>query len=156
MSVDFRYFPALAIPGGTAGQVLTKTSSALDNAGQWSDPQAGTGPAGPAGPAGPTGPAGAAGTPGATGATGASLKSFRGIAVTDASGNATFNLTAAAFAAAPVVAVGIMALGGDQLLYRVTSVTATSCTVFVCLTLNASGTVGVTVHLIAMPAGSQV
>lgn len=71
MSTDYRYFPTLAIPGGTAGQILTKTSNDPDNGAQWSNPQAGTGPAGPAGPAGPVGPAGAAGTPGAAGANGA-------------------------------------------------------------------------------------
>lgn len=67
MSTDYRYFPTLAIPGGTNGQVLTKAGSDPDNAAQWADPQVGTGPAGPAGPAGPVGPPGAAGTPGANG-----------------------------------------------------------------------------------------
>lgn len=67
MSVDYRYFPALAIPGGTTGQVLTKASNDPDNGAQWADPQVGVGPQGPPGPAGPVGPAGAAGTPGAAG-----------------------------------------------------------------------------------------
>lgn len=73
MSVDFRYFPALSIPGGTTGQVLTKASNDPDNGAQWLDPATGIGPTGPAGPAGPVGPAGAAGPTGATGATGSSF-----------------------------------------------------------------------------------
>lgn len=68
MPADSRYFPVLAIPGGTANQVLTAVG---DNTGFWADPTVGTGPVGPAGPTGPVGPAGAAGTPGPTGATGA-------------------------------------------------------------------------------------
>lgn len=61
MPADSRYFPVLAIPGGTMGQVLTAVG---DNTGFWSDPAVGTGPVGPTGPTGPVGPAGAAGTPG--------------------------------------------------------------------------------------------
>lgn len=72
MSTDYRYFPTLAIPGGTMGQVLTKSSNDPDNGAQWLDPSTGIGPTGPAGPAGPVGPPGAAGTPGATGPAGAS------------------------------------------------------------------------------------
>lgn len=64
MTIDYRYFPALSIPGGTTGQVLTKSSDDPDNGAQWSDPQAGTGPIGPAGATGPVGPAGAAGAAG--------------------------------------------------------------------------------------------
>lgn len=71
MSTDYRYFPTLAIPGGTMGQVLTKSSNDPDNGAQWLDPSTGIGPTGPAGPAGPVGPPGAAGTPGATGPAGA-------------------------------------------------------------------------------------
>lgn len=160
MSVDYRYFPALAIPGGTAGQVLTKSSNDADNGAQWTDSQAGTGTQGPPGPAGPVGPAGAAGTPGATGATGATgagLKSFRGSATTDGSGNATFNLTAAAFASAPIVTTGYIDPGtGAGLSMKVTAVSATSCTVQLIRSLNTVGVASATVYIIAMPSGSQV
>lgn len=179
MAVDFRYFPTLAIPGGTAGQVLTKSSSAVDNGAQWADPQAGTGPIGPAGPAGPTGPAGAAGTPGATGPTGATgaagtngtngatgatgatgpagpgLKSFRGTAVTDGSGNVTFNLTTAGFPASPVVSIGLQPSTSNNITHRITALTSTSCTVQVLVTIAGTGLSGVTVHLQAFPAGVQ-
>lgn len=168
MAVDFRYFPALSIPGGTTGQVLTKTSSAPDNAGQWADPAVGIGPIGPTGAAGPVGPAGAAGTPGLPGADGAGLKSFRATGVTDGSGNATFNLTPAAFASAPVVTAIIQAAGSNNPIdYRITAVTATSVTVnvrqssvLIILSLSVLGVssplAGVTVHMHAMPSGSQI
>lgn len=72
MPADSRYFPVLAIPGGTANQVLTAVG---DNTGFWADPTVGTGPVGPAGPTGPVGPAGATGTPGSQLLTGAGAPS---------------------------------------------------------------------------------
>lgn len=162
MPADSRFFPILAIPGGIPGQVLTAVG---DNTGEWADSQVGTGPQGPQGAAGPVGPAGAAGTPGPAGA---GLKSFRATGVTDASGNATFDLTSAAFAAAPVVTATIQALGSNNPIdLRVTAVTATSVTinvrqsaVLIILALSVLGVavplVGATVHMHAMPSGSQV
>jgi len=96
------------------------------------------------------------------------LKSHRLTAVTDAAGNATFNLTAAAFAGVPVVAAVIAAAGSNQPIdYRVTALTTTSCTinvrqspVLIVLSLSVLGVAaplaGVTVHLIAHDAGVQV
>lgn len=162
MPADSRFFPILAIPGGIPGQVLTAVG---DNTGEWADSQVGTGPQGPQGAAGPVGPAGAAGTPGPAGA---GLKSFRATAVTDGSGNATFNLTPAAFGAAPVVTAIIQAAGSNNPIdYRITAVTATSVTinvrqssVLIILSLSVLGVssplAGVTVHMHAMPSGSQV
>lgn len=125
-----------------------------------------TGAVGAAGVAGPTGPTGATGPTGPAGTT----KSFRGSAVSDASGNATFNLTAAAFAAAPIVALAFQgAAAVNPVDFRVTALTATSCTVNVRvstgitvallgLTLLGTSTplAGATIDLIAMAAGSQV
>lgn len=97
----------------------------------------------------------------------ATLKSFRGTAVSDASGNAVFNLTPAAFGVAPVVAASIQAASSNNPIdYRVTALTATSCTVqvrqspvLVVLSLSVLGVsaplAGVTVHLDAFLAGSQ-
>lgn len=111
-----------------------------------------SGPAGPAGPIGPVGPG---------------LKSFRGSAVTNGSGIATFNLAAAAFATAPIVAVvPRLAAGGSLVECRVTALTAASCTVtcrfsalqtLLGLTLLSAPTAasGVTIHLVAFPAGVQ-
>lgn len=129
-----------------------------------------TGAVGATGVAGPTGPTGATGAVGATGATGAGLKSFRATGVTDASGNVTFNLTAAAFAAAPVIALAFNgAASTSPVDYRVTAVSATSATVHVVqsaatviallgLTLLGAAVplAGATIDLIAMPSGSQV
>lgn len=106
---------------------------------------------------GATGATGPTGATGATGANGASLTSFRGSATTDASGNATFNMTAAAFSAAPVVTTGYIDPGtGAGLSMKVTAVSATSCTVQLIRSLNTVGVASATVYIIAMPAGSQV
>lgn len=90
--------------------------------------------------------------------------------VTDASGNAVFNMAPAAFPAAPVVVGQTQAAASTSPLdYRVTALTATSCTINVRsspataiallgLTLLGASVPapGVTVHLHAFPAGSQV
>ena len=101
------------------------------------------------------------------GAPGSGTKGFRGTAVSAASGDAVFNLTAAGFAAAPVAVPGIAsAASGNPIDYRITALTATSCTVnvrqsptLVVLSLSVLGVsaplAGVTVHLMAFAAGSQ-
>lgn len=91
---------------------------------------------------------------------------FAGTAVTDAAGNAVFNFPAGLFAAAPVVSTAVQFPASQNPLdYRVTALTATSCTVnvkqsptLVILSLSvlgiAANIAGVTVHLLATPAGS--
>lgn len=99
---------------------------------------------------------------------GPGLKSFRATGVTDASGNAVFNLTPAAFVDAPVCEASIQAAAGNQPIdYRITARTPTSCTVhvrqspvLVVLSLSVLGVsaplAGATVHLVAHEAGVQV
>lgn len=92
-----------------------------------------------------------------------SRASFAGTAVTDGSGIATFSFTAGLFPAAPVVAATVQsATGTNGHFCEVSAVTATSCTVQVwqgrsivigLQTTITSGS-GITVHLIATPAGS--
>lgn len=91
---------------------------------------------------------------------------FAGTAVTDASGNATYAFPAGLFAAAPVVDVAIQfPAGSNPIDYRITTLTTTSCVVnvrqsptLVILSLSVLGVAaniaGVTVHLIATPAGA--
>lgn len=91
---------------------------------------------------------------------------FAGTAVTDAAGNAVFNFPAGTFAAAPVVAAAIQAAAGNQPIdFRITALTAASCTinvrqspVLIVLSLSVLGVAaplaGVTVHAIATPAGA--
>lgn len=90
-------------------------------------------------------------------------KRFAGTAVTDAAGNAVFNMAAAAFAAAPIVAATVQAAAGNQFFdIRVTALTAASCTVnlkattavnvaLLGLTILATpaAVAGVTIHLVA-------
>lgn len=87
-------------------------------------------------------------------------------AVTDASGNATFAFPAGLFAVSPVVDVAIQfPAGSNPIDYRIVTLTATSCVVnvrqsptLVVLSLSVLGVAvniaGVTVHIIATPAGS--
>lgn len=91
---------------------------------------------------------------------------FAGTAVTDAAGNASFAFPAGLFAAAPVVDLAIQfAAGSNPIDFRITALSATSCTVnvrqsptLVVLSLSVLGVAaplaGVTVHCIATPAGS--
>lgn len=111
---------------------------------------------------------GSRGGTGLAGPPGPGLKSFRGSGVSDASGNVTFDLTAAAFAAAPKVTATVQAAGSNQPIdYRVTALSPTSCTVnvrqspvLVVLSLSVLGVAaplaGVTVHLHAIEPGVQV
>lgn len=111
---------------------------------------------------------GSRGGTGLAGPPGPGLKSFRGSAVSDAAGNATFNLTAAGFAAAPTVTAAIQAAASNQPIdFRIVTLTATSCVinvrqspVLVVLSLSVLGVAaplaGVTVHLHAIEAGVQV
>lgn len=132
----------------------------------------GTGLTGPAGATGATGAQGIQGIQGATGATGATgpagagLKSFRGTAVTNGGGNATFDLTAAGFTSLPVVTAELeFPPGSNPIDFRITALSTTSCTVncrqsptLVVLSLSvlglAANLAGVTVHIHAMPAGA--
>ena len=126
-----------------------------------------TGGIGPAGPVGPAGPTGATGLTGATGPAGPGLKSVRSTAVTNASGDATFSLAGAAFAAAPIVTLSYQgAAGTDNVDFRITALTATSCTVRVrqstVVTILAIAVFaasvplsGATIHLHAIQSGSQ-
>lgn len=92
-----------------------------------------------------------------------SRASFAGTATTDANGIATFAFAAGLFPAAPVVAATVQsATGTNGHFCEVSAVTATSCTVQVwqgrsivvgLQTTITSGS-GITVHLIATPAGS--
>lgn len=91
---------------------------------------------------------------------------FAGTAVTDASGNAVFNFAAGLFPSAPVCEASVqLAAGQNPTDYRLTAVSATSATVqvrqsptLVVLSLSVLGVsaplAGVTVHLIAAPAGA--
>lgn len=84
-------------------------------------------------------------------------------AVSDASGNATFNLTAVTFGGPPVVALAVQTAVTDVIEARVTALSATSCTVnvrrsagVVILGLTVlqqpTALVGATVHLMACDA----
>ena len=91
---------------------------------------------------------------------------FAGTAVTDASGNAVFSFAAGLFPLVPVVSADIQfAASNNPIDFRVTALTATSCTVnvrqspiVVVLSLSVVGAsaplAGCTVHLIAAPAGT--
>lgn len=93
---------------------------------------------------------------------------FAGTAVTNGSGDAVFTFPAGLFPAAPTVALAIQAADSQNPIdYRVTALSATSCTVrcrqspiVVVLSLSVVGAsapiAGVTVHLLATPAGSVV
>jgi len=95
-----------------------------------------------------------------------SRPSFAGTAVTDGSGNAVFTFPAGLFPAAPVVVAGMQAAASNNPIdYRVTAVTATSCTVnvrqspiVVVLSVSVVGAsaplAGATVHLLATPSGA--
>lgn len=90
---------------------------------------------------------------------------YAGTAVSDAAGNAVFNFPAATFPAAPVVAAAIQfAAGSNPIDYRITALSATSCTInvrqsptLVVLSLSVLGLAqplaGVTVHLVATAPG---
>lgn len=128
-----------------------------------------TGPTGATGATGIAGPTGATGAVGATGPAGPGLKSFRAIGTTDASGNVTFNLAAAAFVGVPVVELTLQAASSTSPVdYRVTALTATSCTVHVVQSLAttiallglsllaaAAPLSGATIHIHAFDAGTQ-
>lgn len=122
--------------------------------------------AGPVGPQGPAGPAGATGATGATGPAGPGLKSVRASGVTDASGNVTFSLAAASFAAVPVVSHSLQTALADTTEARITALTAASVTfnvrrspavtVLGIAVLSAPQPAsGVTVHMHALEAGAQ-
>ncbi len=92
---------------------------------------------------------------------------FRATAVSDASGNATFTFPAGLFPAAPVaVATQQFAASQNPIDLRIVTLTATSCVVnvkqsptLVVLSLSVLGVAaniaGVTVHLVATPAGTN-
>lgn len=95
-----------------------------------------------------------------------SRAAYANTAVTDASGNATFTFAAGLFPAAPVV-TGTAQFPASQnpLDLRITTLTATSCVInvkqsptLVVLSLSvlgiAANIAGVTVHLLASPAGA--
>lgn len=131
-------------------------------------PAGATGAAGAQGIQGVAGPAGATGPAGAAGPAGGGLKSFRASAVTNAGGNAVFDLTAAGFTAPPIVTGELeFPPSANPIDFRITALTATSCTVnckqsptLIVLSLSVLGVAaniaGVKVHLHAVPAGSQV
>lgn len=91
---------------------------------------------------------------------------FAGTAITTAAGLAVFNFPAGTFAAAPVVEATIQFPSGQNPIdYRVTALTNTSCTIevrqspaLIVLSLSVLGLsapiAGVTVHLMATPAGT--
>lgn len=92
-------------------------------------------------------------------------KSVRLTGVTNASGNAVFDLTAAGFTAAPIVSLALQTGSANSVETKVTALSATSCTVNVrsapivtvlaVSVLGAPGSlVGATVHLHAFAAGS--
>lgn len=95
-----------------------------------------------------------------------SRPAFAGTAVTDASGNATFSFAAGLFPAAPVVTgTAQFAASQNPLDLRITTLTATSCVInvkqsptLVILSLSvlgiAANIAGVTIHLLASPAGA--
>lgn len=127
------------------------------------------------GPAGPQGIQGIQGATGATGATGAQgpagppgpgLKSVRATGVTDASGNISFNLTGAAFPAAPVVTHAVQTALTDLVECRITALSATNVTfnvrrspAVVILGISVlqvpQAASGVTVHMHAIETGTQ-
>jgi hypothetical protein len=90
---------------------------------------------------------------------------YAGTAVTNASGDAVFTFPAGRFPTAPTVSAGIQfAAGSNPIDYRVTALSATSCTVnvrqsptLVVLSLSVLGVAaplaGATVHLHALEAG---
>lgn len=92
--------------------------------------------------------------------------SFAGTAVTNASGDAVFAFPAGLFPAAPVAVATLQAADSQNPIdFRITALTATSCTVrcrqspiVVVLSLSVVGAsapiAGVTVHLVATPAGT--
>lgn len=95
-----------------------------------------------------------------------SRPSFAGTSVTDSSGNATFSFAAGLFPAAPVV-TGTAQFPASQnpLDLRIVTLTATSCVInvkqsptLVVLSLSvlgiAANIAGVTIHLLASPAGA--
>lgn len=153
-------------PAGPTGVAGPTGPTGVTGATGIAGPTGPTGATGVAGPTGATGGTGPAGATGATGATGAGLKSFRGTAVTNAGGNATFDLTAAGFTSLPVVTGELeFPPGSNPIDFRITNLTTTSCTVncrqsptLVVLSLSvlglAANIAGVTVHLHAMPAGA--
>lgn len=91
---------------------------------------------------------------------------FAGTAVTNGSGDAVFTFPAGLFPSAPVAAAAIQAADSQNPIdFRITALTATSCTVrcrqspiVVVLSVSVVGAsspiAGVTVHLIATPAGT--
>lgn len=91
---------------------------------------------------------------------------FAATAVTNGSGDAVFTFPAGLFPAAPVAAAAIQAADSQNPIdYRITGLTATGCTVrcrqspiVVVLSLSVVGAsapiAGVTVHLVATPAGA--
>lgn len=95
-----------------------------------------------------------------------SRPSFAGTAVTNGSGDAVFTFPAGLFPSAPVAVAGMQAAGSNNPIdYRITALTATSCTVnvrqspvVVVLSVSVVGAsaplAGATVHLLATPAGS--
>lgn len=96
----------------------------------------------------------------------ASRRVFAATAVSDAAGNATFTFSPA-FAAAPVVSVGLATTNTNATEARVTALSASSCTVNVrqspgVVILGISvlqvpqALVGATVHLLAIEAGQGV
>lgn len=130
------------------------------------------GPKGDGGEQGDVGATGATGAdsivPGPMGPAGPGLKTFRASGVTDASGNVTFNLTAAGFPAAPMIAHAVATSATGAIDVRITALTATSCTVNVrqssgiavaLLGLTLLGLpaplAGATVWIVAAPAGWQ-
>lgn len=93
-------------------------------------------------------------------------KFYAATAVTDAAGNAVFNMTAAGFAVAPVVDSEIQFPASQNPIdHRITALTATSCTInckqsptLIVLSLSVLGVAaniaGVTVHAIFTEAGA--
>lgn len=91
---------------------------------------------------------------------------FAGSAVTDASGNATFNFPAGAFSAPPDVAAAIQfPAGSNPIDYRIVTLTALQCVIncrqsptLVVLSLSVLGVAvaiaGVTVHALAAAPGT--
>lgn len=95
------------------------------------------------------------------------LKSFRASGVTDGSGNVTFDMTAAGFSAVPIVSSVLFNAPTDATECRVTAISATSVTFnarrapgVIILGIGVLGAAvaasGVTVNVLAFPAGSQV
>lgn len=126
-----------------------------------------TGSTGQIGPTGPTGPTGLTGPTGSTGPTGPYPQSFRATASTNGSGDVTFDMSAANFATTPVVTVVCQTASASTMIdLRITALTTTSCTVHATVSnvvvvalvsvLGApSALSGATIHIHAIPAGSQ-